>query len=75
VPLREGLLGFLSFLSRFQVYSMKITPPGLAKNMPPVLVKLNLGFTPISQKQYFIPHNAQVGIQKHFDRLLKYQIL
>jgi hypothetical protein len=37
-------------------------------------MELKLGVTPISQKQYFIPHKAQVGIQKHFDRLLKYGI-
>jgi hypothetical protein len=41
----------------------------------PVVVELKPGLTPISQKQYFVPHKAQVGIQKHFDRLLKYGIL
>jgi hypothetical protein len=35
-------------------------PPGLAWNMSPVLVELKLGATPVSQKQYFIPHKAQV---------------
>jgi hypothetical protein len=39
--------------------------------MPPVVVELKLGSTPISQKQYFIPDKTQVGIQKHFDRLIK----
>jgi hypothetical protein len=43
--------------------------------MPPVVVELRLGAIPISQKQYFILHKAQVKIQKHFDRLLKYGIL
>jgi hypothetical protein len=38
------------------------------------MMELKLGVTPISQKQYFIPLKAQVGIQKHFDRLLKYGI-
>jgi hypothetical protein len=40
-----------------------------------VVVELKLGASPISQKQYFITLKAQVGIQKHFDRLLKYGIL
>jgi hypothetical protein len=47
----------------------------MAQNVAPVVVKLKLGFTPVSPKQYFIPHKAQVEIQKHFDRLLKYGIL
>jgi hypothetical protein len=38
-------------------------------------MELKLGVTSISQKQSFIPHKAQVRIQKHFDRLLKYGIL
>jgi hypothetical protein len=44
-------------------------PPGLAQNVPPVVVKLKPGATLVSQKYYFIPCKAQVGIQKHFDRL------
>jgi hypothetical protein len=43
--------------------------------VPPIVVKLKLGATPISQKQYFIPPKFQVGVQKHFDRLLKHGIL
>jgi hypothetical protein len=43
--------------------------------VPPVVVELKPGVTPISQKQYFIPLKAQVGIQKHFVRLSKYGIL
>jgi hypothetical protein len=50
-------------------------PPNLAQNVPPVVVELKPGVIPVSQKQYFIPFKAQVGIQKHFDRLLKYGIL
>jgi hypothetical protein len=41
-------------------------------------VKLKPSVTPapaVSQKQYFIPPKTQVGIQKHFDRLLKHGIL
>jgi hypothetical protein len=39
------------------------------------MVELKPGSTLISQKYYFIPCKAQVGIQKYFDRLLKYGIL
>jgi hypothetical protein len=68
MSLKGGLMRFLSFSSRFQVY-------GLAQNVLPVVVELKLGATPVSQKQYFIPWKAQVGIQRHFERLLKYGIL
>jgi hypothetical protein len=47
-------------------------PPGLARIVPPVVAELKPGFTPVSQIQYFIPCKTQVGIQKHFDRFLKY---
>jgi hypothetical protein len=50
-------------------------PPQLAQNIPPVVVELKLGAIPVSQRQYYIPHKAQIGIQKHLDRLLKYGIL
>jgi hypothetical protein len=74
VPLREGLLRLLSFPLRFQVYGLKITPRSGPKCSP------SNGGTkarchPHQQKQYFIPHKAQVRIQKNFDRLLKYGIL
>jgi hypothetical protein len=42
---------------------------------PPVVVELKPGATSVNQKQYFIPHKTEVGIQKHFDRLLKFGIL
>jgi hypothetical protein len=50
-------------------------PPGLARNVLPVVVELKPGASPISQKQYFTPRKAQVIIQRHFDRLLIYRIL
>jgi hypothetical protein len=53
----------------------KDNPPGLSQNVSPVVVKQKPGSTPISQKQYFIPHKAQVNIQTHFVRLLIYGIL
>jgi hypothetical protein len=43
--------------------------------VPPVMVELKPGATTVSQKQYFIFCKAQVGIQKHCDRFLKYGIL
>jgi hypothetical protein len=75
MTLREGLLRFLSFPSRFQVYGLKVIPLGLAQNVSPVVVELKPGAIPISQKPYFILCKDQVRIQKHFDRLLKYGIL
>jgi hypothetical protein len=50
-------------------------PPHLAQNVPTVMAELKLGATPVSQKQYFIPQKAQIRIQKHFDKLLKYGAL
>jgi hypothetical protein len=50
-------------------------PPVLTQNVLPIVVELKLGASPVSQKQYFIPHKALVGIQKYFGRLLKYGIL
>jgi hypothetical protein len=47
--------------------SAEDNPSGLAQNVPPVVVELKLGATLVSQKQYFIPCKAQVGIQKYFD--------
>jgi hypothetical protein len=38
------------------------------------VVEIKLGASPVGQKQYFTPLKAQVGIQKHFDGLLKYGI-
>jgi hypothetical protein len=38
------------------------------------MVELKPGATPVSQKQYFIPCKAHLGIQKLLDRLLKYGI-
>jgi hypothetical protein len=40
-----------------------------------VVVKLKPGAIPVSQRQYYIPHKAQMGIQKHLYRFLKYEIL
>jgi hypothetical protein len=58
VPLKGGLIRFLSFPSRFQVYGLKITPQVWLEMCPPVVVELKPGVTPVSQKQY-ISHKAQ----------------
>lgn len=50
-------------------------PPGPAQRILPVVVELKPGAELSHQKQYFIPHKAQVGIQKHLERLVKYGIL
>jgi hypothetical protein len=50
-------------------------PPGLTQNILLVGVELKPGAIPTSQRQYYIPHKAQIGIQKHLDTLLKYEIL
>jgi hypothetical protein len=49
--------------------------PRLAQNIPPVVVELKPGAIPVSQRQYYIPCRAQIGMQKHLDRHLKYGIL
>jgi hypothetical protein len=47
----------------------------LAQNIPPVVVELKLGAIPISQRQYYVPCKAQIGIKKQPVRLLRYGIL
>jgi hypothetical protein len=69
MPLRKRSLKFLSFPIRFQEYGLRTTAPplqpSLAQNIPPVVVELKPGATPVSQKQYYLPHKAQVRIQNH----------
>jgi hypothetical protein len=50
-------------------------PPRLTWNIPPVVIELKPGAIPVTQRQYYISHKAQIGVQKHLDRLLKYGIL
>jgi hypothetical protein len=50
-------------------------PPGLAQNIPLVVVELKPGAISVSQRQYYISCKAKIGIQKYLDRLLKYGIL
>jgi hypothetical protein len=49
--------------------------PGLVQNIPLGMVELKLGAIPVSRRLYYIPLNAQIEIQKHLDRLLKYGIV
>jgi hypothetical protein len=49
------------------------TSTGLVRNIPPVVVELNTGVISVSQRQYYIPRKAQIGIQKHLDRLPQLQ--
>jgi hypothetical protein len=74
MPLKGGLLRFMTFPLRVYVYA-EDNPPRSGPKHVPSSGKLKPGVTPISQKEYFIPHRARVKIQKHFDRLLKYGIL
>jgi hypothetical protein len=37
-------------------------PPGLAQNIPLMGVELKQGAIPVSQRQYYIPCKAQIGI-------------
>lgn len=37
--------------------------PGLARHVPPILIELKSGATPVSLKQYPVPLKALVGIQ------------
>jgi hypothetical protein len=53
------------------VWTKDLPAPRLAQNIPLVMVELKLGAIPVSQRQCYTPHKAQIGIQKHFDRLLK----
>jgi hypothetical protein len=77
MPLRKRFLRRLSFPLRFQEYELKTIPshPRLAWNKPLVVLELKPGAIPVSQRQYYVPHKAQIGIQKHLDRLLMYGIL
>lgn len=50
-------------------------PPGLAWNIPPIVVELKPGVNPTRKRQYVVLCRAQIGIQKYLERLLKYGIL
>ena len=50
-------------------------PPGMAKNIPPIIVRVKPSATPVAVRQYPIPRRAAEGIQKHLDRLLQFGLL
>lgn len=49
--------------------------PGLTTHVPPILIELKSGATPVSLKQYPVPRKALVGIQKYLNKFLHYGIL
>ena len=57
------------------VWTEENSPCILAQNILPIIEELKPGVKPTHQKQYFIPCKAQIRIQKHLERLLKYGIL
>jgi hypothetical protein len=76
MPLRKEFLKILNFLLRFQEYGLRTNPSSQTgsehtssgSRIKPRVILVN-------QRQYYIPHKAQIRIQKHLDRLLKYGIL
>lgn len=71
----ERMLGIPPELSDVPGVWAEDNPPGLARNIAPVIVELKPGAQPVSLRQYFIPRKAVAGIQTHLNRLLKYGIL
>jgi hypothetical protein len=54
----------LSFPSRFQVYGLKITLPGLAQNVPPVVVELKPGVTLSARSSTSFPARSRLEFKK-----------
>nr|XP_028562526.1 uncharacterized protein LOC114584662 [Podarcis muralis] len=50
-------------------------PPGMAKNIPPVIVKPKPFANPVAVNQYPIPRRAAEGVWIHLERLLRHGIL
>nr|XP_034967967.1 uncharacterized protein LOC118083565 [Zootoca vivipara] len=50
-------------------------PPGMAKNIPPIVVKPKPFANPVSARQYPIPRQAAEGVWVHLKRLIQYGIL
>jgi hypothetical protein len=50
-------------------------PRGPAINIPPVVIKIKPGVTPVRVRKCAIPVKAQKGISHHLQRLLNYKIL
>ncbi|XP_053255630.1 protein NYNRIN-like [Podarcis raffonei] len=50
-------------------------PPGMAKNIPPIIVKPKPFANPVAVNQYPIPRRAAEGVWVHLERLLRHGIL
>ncbi|XP_062825486.1 uncharacterized protein LOC134295916 [Anolis carolinensis] len=50
-------------------------PPGLAKDVPPVIIELKPFANPVAIRQYRLPREAIVGIAAYLERLERYGIL
>jgi hypothetical protein len=50
-------------------------PPGLAVNIPLVVIEIKPGVTPVRMRQYPVPMREQEGISHLLQRLLNYGIL
>lgn len=48
---------------------------GMAKNVPPIVIELKAGASPIGVKQYPMSKEARMGIRPHIERLLQQGIL
>jgi hypothetical protein len=72
MPQRKRFLSCLSFPLRFQEFRLTTLWDWLGTYL--WWCKIKARAMPVSQRQYYIPHKTQIGIQKHLDRLLKYGI-
>ncbi|XP_062823254.1 uncharacterized protein LOC103277616 [Anolis carolinensis] len=50
-------------------------PPGLAKDVPPVIIELKPFANPVAIRQYRLPREAIVGIAAYLEKLERYGIL
>ncbi|XP_053225778.1 uncharacterized protein LOC128404317 [Podarcis raffonei] len=50
-------------------------PPGMARNIPPIIVKPKPFANPVAVNQYPIPRRAAEGVWVHLERLLRHGIL
>ena len=74
VPLqayREALTGTELPFKLPRVWAEDNPLPRLAQNIPPIAVELKPGAEPPHQKQYFIPHKAQIGDPETFGETSK----
>jgi hypothetical protein len=75
MPLRKRFLRGQSLPLRFQEYVLRTPPPDWLRTYLRSGGRIKPGAIPVSQRQVYVPHKAQIGIQKHLDRCLIYRIL